>query len=44
MEQQKVDMFIGLNNENFNPQHLVTIKQKMEHPGSQSRPTLKSFL
>lgn len=30
MEQQKVDMFVGLNNENFNPQDLMVIKQKME--------------
>ena len=30
MEQQKVDMFIGLNHENFNPQDLMAIKQKME--------------
>ena len=30
MEQQKVDMFVGLNHENFNPQDLVTIKEKME--------------
>ena len=30
MEQQKVDMFIGLNNENFNPQDLMVIKQKLE--------------
>jgi TM2 domain-containing membrane protein YozV len=30
MEQQKVDMFIGLNNEMFNPQDLMAIKQKME--------------
>ena len=31
MEQQKVDLFIGLNNENFNLQDLMTIKQKLEH-------------
>lgn len=30
MEQQKVDMFIGLNHENFNPQDLTAIKQKLE--------------
>ena len=30
MEQQKVEMFIGLNHENFNPQDLMTIKQKLE--------------
>jgi hypothetical protein len=30
MEQQKVDMFVGLNCENFNPQDLMTIKQKLE--------------
>ena len=30
MEQQKVDMFIGLNHENFNPQDLMIIKQKLE--------------
>lgn len=30
MEQQKVDMFVGLNNENFNPQDLMIIKQKLE--------------
>lgn len=30
MEQQKVDMFIGLNSENFNPQDLMIIKEKME--------------
>jgi hypothetical protein len=30
MEQQKVDMFVGLNNENFTPQDLMTIKQKLE--------------
>jgi hypothetical protein len=30
MEQHKVDMFVGLNHENFNPQDLVTIKQKLE--------------
>lgn len=30
MEQQKVDMFIGLNHENFTPQDLMTIKQKLE--------------
>jgi len=30
MEQQKVDMFVGLNVENFNPQDLMTIKQKLE--------------
>jgi len=30
MEQQKVDMFIGLNHENFNPHDLSTIKQKLE--------------
>jgi hypothetical protein len=30
MEQQKVDMFIGLNNENFKPCDLVVIKQKLE--------------
>ena len=30
MEQQKVDMFIGLNNENFNLQDLMVIKQKLE--------------
>jgi hypothetical protein len=30
MEQQKIDMFIGFNHENFNPQDLVTIKQKLE--------------
>ena len=30
MEQQKVEMFIGLNNENFNPQDLMAIRMKME--------------
>jgi TM2 domain-containing membrane protein YozV len=30
MEQQKVDMFVGLNNENFNPQDLMVIKQRLE--------------
>jgi hypothetical protein len=30
MEQQKIDMFIGLNLENFNPQDLIIIKQKLE--------------
>ena len=30
MEQQKVDMFIGLNNEYFNPQNLTVIKQQLE--------------
>ena len=29
MEQQKVDMFIGLNHENFNPQDLMVIKEKL---------------
>ena len=29
MEQQKIDMVVGLNSENFNPQDLVAIKQKM---------------
>lgn len=30
MDQQKVDMFIGLNNEDFNPIDLMTVKQKLE--------------
>jgi hypothetical protein len=30
MEQQKIDMFVALNNENFTPQDLITIKQKLE--------------
>ena len=30
MEQQKIDMFVGLNVENFNPQDLMTIRQKLE--------------
>ena len=30
MEQQKVDVFIGLNNENFNPYDLMVIKRKLE--------------
>lgn len=30
MEKSKVDMFIGLNVENFNPQDLVAIREKLE--------------
>jgi hypothetical protein len=30
MEKQKVDMFIGLNAENFTPQGLMIIKEKLE--------------
>jgi hypothetical protein len=30
MEQQKVDMFIGLNQENFKPEDLVVVKQRLE--------------
>ena len=30
MEKSKVDMFIGLNSENFNPQDRLTIKGKLE--------------
>lgn len=30
MEQNKVDMFIGMNAENFTPQDLMVVKQKME--------------
>jgi len=30
MDQQKIDMFIGLNNENFTPQDLLTIRKKLE--------------
>lgn len=30
MEQQKVDLFVGLNSENCNPQDWMTIKQKLE--------------
>jgi len=30
MEKSKVDMFIGMNVENFNPQDLMVIKEKLE--------------
>jgi hypothetical protein len=30
MEKSKVDMYIGLNAENFNPQDLMVIKDKLE--------------
>ena len=30
MEKQKVDMFIGMNAENFTPQDLMIIKEKLE--------------
>ena len=30
MEKSKVDMFIGMNAENFNPQDLMIIKDKLE--------------
>lgn len=30
MEKSKVDMFIGLNAENFNPQDMMVIKEKLE--------------
>ena len=30
MEKSKVDMFIGMNGENFNPQDLMMIKEKLE--------------
>ena len=30
MEKSKVDMFIGMNAENFNPQNLMMIKEKLE--------------
>lgn len=30
MEKSKVDMFIGMNAENFNPQDLMVIKEKLE--------------
>jgi hypothetical protein len=30
MEKSKVDMFIGMNAENFSPQDLMTIKEKLE--------------
>ncbi len=30
MEQQKVDMFVGLNHENFNQQDLIMVKQQLE--------------
>ena len=30
MEKQKVDMFIGMNAENFTPQDLMNIKEKLE--------------
>ena len=30
MEKSKVDMFIGMNAENFNPQDLMMIKEKLE--------------
>ena len=30
MEKSKVDMFVGMNVENFNPQDLMMIKEKLE--------------
>jgi TM2 domain-containing membrane protein YozV len=30
MEKQKVEMFLGMNVENFNPQDLIVVKQKLE--------------
>jgi len=30
MEQQKIDMFVGMNVENFTPMDLMTVKQKLE--------------
>ena len=30
MEKSKVDMFVGMNVENFNPQDLMVIKEKLE--------------